>query len=337
MEREKKTATGTLKKLHRMVFVFVIIIGLLCLFGCDANNSAKTQKTPVGVTTAPSGETVPTEEALPTATQTPTPTPTLEPKTCKQVEEDLKSIKVSIDDLMNEDVVYPTVFGAVDDNLTNEILKRTAYFESFGIMNFNEAKASVVKLSYCYLNSDAVDKEKAQDYLSILNEYDGSEIERIYIAMIEYNAKHPDNQIVIGWGAIGNALGENGRAVINDRQQEITKLLIDKKPFYDEFISDGNYDVTVIESNGSKVQLTGSYDDLSIAAKYADLLIQCISNLYLTDILGYSDSLYDARSYIAEHIDSIIPAFRDPEHANVRRHGFDATDYYEEDLDRDNP
>ena len=338
MKREKKTAVSTLKELHRLALVFAIVIGLVCLFGCVANNSTKTPETPeppTEVTTTPSGEAMPTDEALPTAT----PTPTLGPKTLEEVKEDIANVKVSIDDLMNEDVVNPTVFGAVDDNLIIEIGKRTAYFEQAGI-TYRNAKQLVIWMNYCYFNSDSVDREKAGRLLAELEEWDA--IVHGLIQPIEYilryNLEHPENQIVISWGAIGDALGKDGRSVLNSMQQKITNKIQNGFAVREyEFVTSAEYNAKVTQKDGSVLQFIGPYDDLNIAVKLMEVTIICSGGNVSSLLHGYYAFENKASHYYYGYFDSIVPAFKDPEHANVRRHRFDANAYYEEDLNKGNP
>ncbi|MBO7078593.1 MAG: hypothetical protein J6W64_02130 [Bacilli bacterium] len=303
------------------------------LTACVDKNNTPTPTKPIEVTVDPTNDLTPTVEVTPT--ETPTPTPALTHKTLQEVKDELANVKVSIDDLMNEDVVYPTYFGAPDDSFTNEMLKRISYFESFGIMDFNTSKTLVTYLNYCYLNSDAVDKEKAESYLSLIDTDNAVQLIRILKSIIDYNIKNPDNQIVISWGATDAALGEDGRAVINSRQQQMTKAIMNKKSFNYIYISDKKYDITLNHKDGSTTKLTGEYDDLNIVVKIIASEISYSSLEYIVDVGFYSE--YPSSETIDRFdkpASSIYRAVRDPEHANVRRHGFDANAYYEEDLDK---
>lgn len=333
MERENNFAVNSVKKLYRLALAMVIVTGLVCLYGCTVNNSTEPPAKPSETADAPSREALPSKEATPSTT----PTPTLKPKTLEEVKADIANLKICVDDLLNEDVVYPTVFGAPDESFTNEALKRISYFESFGIMDFKTAKTLIADLNYCYLNSDAVDKEKTDSYLSLIDTDNSVQLISILKTIIDHNVKNPDNQIVISWG-IMDQNDKVGRAVINNRQQQMIKAILNKQSFNYIYISDKKYDVVLNHKDGSTTKLTGEYDDLNIAVKVMDSEIAYSSLEYIVDSGFYRE--YPSDKTI-ERFDKpasfIYRAFRDPEHANVRRHGFDANAYYEEDLAKDNP
>ena len=158
--------TNLFQILRKATLVFTATVWAVICVGClTKKNTHEIPTSSIEVTANPSGEAMPTEDVTPTAT----PTPALKQKTLQEVEEELKNVKVSIDDLLNEDVVYPSYFGAPDDSFANEMLKRITYFESFGIMDFRTSKTLVAYLNFCYLYSDAVDKEKADSYLSLID------------------------------------------------------------------------------------------------------------------------------------------------------------------------
>lgn len=324
-----KKDNAVIRKLKKALAIATLSIATLT--ACVSNKNNTTQKEPTGIETITPTDTIDPTEIV-TTTPTVTPTPALQPKTLQQVKDDLKNIKVSVDELMNEDVVYPTVFGAPDESFTKEALKRTSYFESFGIMDFKTAQTLVADLNYCYLNSDAVDTENAKNYLSLIDKNEPAQLIRILQAIMDHNIKNPDNQIVISWGIIDQN-DKVGRAVINNRQQQMTKVLIKKQTFDSISISDKTYNVTVICNDGSTIKLNGPYDDLNIAFKVMDTGISCASVVYTIDRPNEYPS-NNAYSRLGKPFTAIYPAFSDPEHANVRRHGFDATDYYEEDLNK---
>ena len=182
-----------IRKLKKALAIATLSIATLT--ACVSNKNNTTQKEPTGIETITPTDTIDPTEIV-TTTPTATPTPALQPKTLEEVKEDLKNVKVSVDDLMNEDVVYPTVFGAPDENFTNEALKKITYFESFGIMDFKTAKTLIADLNYCYLNSDAVDKEKTDSYLSLINTGDKVQLVSILKTIIDYNVNNPDNTII---------------------------------------------------------------------------------------------------------------------------------------------
>ena len=332
MEKAINLVVNAVKGLRKPALAIVIVIGLVCLYGCTVNNSTETPAKPSETANAPSGEALPSKEATPSTT----PTPTLKPKTLEEVKADIANLKICVDDLMNEDVVYPTVFGAPDESFTNEAIKRISYFESFGIMDFKTAKTLVADLNYCYLNSDAVDKEKADSYLSLIDTSNDVQLIRILKTIIDFNVKNPNNQIVISWGIIDQN-DKVGRAVINNRQQQMTKAILNKQSFNYIYISDKIYDAVLNHKDGSTTKLTGEYDDLNIAVKVMDSEIAYSCLEYIVDSGFYreypSDKTIDRFGKPASFI---YRAFRDPEHANVRRHGFDANAFYEEDLDKNN-
>ena len=331
----------------KKLYVALMILMVILLSACAVSGKGD-KNTPTGPA-SPTGNQEATNTPTPSSTPTPTPTPTLGPKSMKEVEEELKNVKVSLDDLMNEDFVYPKYFGAVDENLTIEIGKRVAYFESFGFMSYNQARAFVVYLNYCYLNGDSVDKEKAQKYLSDLEGYYGYVVVGISSPIgeiMEYNFNHPDDQIVISWGAIDDALGDNGRAILNHIQQQLTEEML-KGNWYDmyEYIPDSEYEVTLKRNDGSLIQLVGLCDDLNVATK--NFIARLIGDSYRTvlniwfdpegpykGIWMTGDQEDRVQSFFRDYVTPIFPAFSDPEHANVRRHGFDANAYYEEDLQK---
>ncbi len=322
--------TTEAKRFRQVAMVIAVVVGIVCLFGCALNNNSTGKPAnPTEAVANPSEGATPTEAGTPTVT----PTPTLAPKTLEEVKEDLKSAKVSIDELMNEDVVYPTVFGAPDESFTNEALKRIAYFESFGILDFKTAKTLMAYLNYCYINSDVV--EKADSYLSLLSN-DQARLNSIFKAIIDYNVSNPGNQIVISWGIIDQN-DRIGRAVINNRQQQMTKLLMDNQSFDNIFMSDKTYNVTIICKDGSTIKLNGPYDDLNVSDKAMEAEIPYACLEYASDNSNYIYPSDKASKRLYGYIGSLFPAFNDPEHANVRRHGFDAYDYYEEDLARNAP
>ena len=339
MESKNDSILTTVKvnRLRKLAGVFFAVIGIVCLIGCTKGSSNETPTNPTETAVHPTEEAKPTEEATPTVTPTPTATPIPEPKTLEQVEEDIKNIKVSIDDLMNEDVVNPTVFGAIDDNLLIEIGKRTAYFEQAGI-TYKAAKRFAIWMNYCYFNSDSVNREKAEKLISELGEGDALVYGLIqpieYI--LKYNLEHPDNQIVISWGAIGDALGNDGRSVLNSMQQKITNKIQNGFSVREyEFMTSAEYNAKVTQKDGSVLQLTGPYDNLNIAVKLMEVAIICSGGNVNTLLHGYYTFDDRAAQYYYGLFDSILPAFEDPEHANARRHRFDANAYYEEDLDND--
>lgn len=337
MEKAINLVVNAVKGLRKPALAIVIVIGLVCLYGCTVNNSTETPAKPSETANAPSGEALPSKEATPSTT----PTPTLKPKTLEEVTADIANLKICVDDLMNEDVVYPTVFGAPDERFTNEALKRISYFESFGIMDFKTAKTLVADLNYCYLNSDAVDKEKTDSYLSLIDTDNKVQLVIILKTIIDYNVNNPDDQIVISWGII-DPNDKVGRAVINNRQQQMTKLLMGKGSFdnlFDNlFIDYDNYDIPITRKDGGTIKLTGSFDDLDVSTKIMDSAIAYSSFEYSIDTERYTEfpDLETIDRFGAPFY-SIYMAFSDPEHANVRRHGFDAYDYFEEDLAKDNP
>ncbi len=323
-----------IRKLKKALAIAALSIATLT--ACVSNKNNTTQKEPTGIETITPTDTIdPTETVTPTTgiNPTDTPTPALQPKTLEEVKEDLKNVKVSVDDLMNEDVVYPTVFGAPDESFTNEALKRIAYFESRG-MDFKTAKTLIAILNYCYLNSDAVDKEKADSYLSLINTDDKVQLVSILKTIIDPNVKNPDDQTVIGWGIIDQN-DKIGRAVINNRQQQMTKLLMEKGSFDDLFIDYDNYDIPITSKDGGTIKLTGSFDDLDVSTKIMDTAMAYSSLEYSINTERYTEfpDLETIERFGAP-LASIYMAFSDPEHANVRRHGFDAYDYFEEDLNK---
>ena len=113
----------------------------------------------------------------------------------------------------------------------------------------------------------------------------------------------------------------------------MTKAIMNKKSFNYIYISDKEYDVTLNHKDGSTTKLTGEYDDLNVVVKIFDSEISYSSLEYIVDVGFYSE--YPSSETI-DRFDKpasyIFRAVRDPEHANVRRHGFDANAYYEEDL-----
>lgn len=327
-DKKDKAAIRKLKKA-----LAIATLSIATLTACVSNKNNTTQKEPTGIETITPTDTIDPTEIV-TTTPTATPTPALQPKTLQQVEEDLKNVKVSVDELMNEDVVYPTVFGAPDESFTNEALKRISYFESFGIMDFKTAKTLVADLNYCYLNSDAVDKEKTDSYLSLIDTDNSVQLISILKTIIDHNVKNPDNQIVISWG-IMDQNEKVGRAVINNRQQQMIKAILNKQSFNYIYISDKKYDVVLNHKDGSTIKLTGEYDDLNIAVKVMDSEIAYSSLEYIVDSGFYREYPSDKTiNRFGKSASSIYRAFSDPEHANVRRHGFDPYDYYEEDLNK---
>lgn len=320
-------------KLYVVAFALTVSAGSSTLAGCTKCPQNTNTPTPTNIVNDITTPTIDvTQPVTPTATPTPTPIPH---KTKQEVAEELKNVKVSVDDLMNEDVVYPTYFGAVDDNLTDEMIKRISYFESFGVISYSDAKILVTYLNYCYLNSDAVDKDKAEQFLSLVNDHNLNELNTHIIKYIlKYNYNHPDNQIVISWGAIDNALGKDGRAVLNSIQKDATKVLTTDSSIDDviKIINNNSYNVFVTNKDGSTTNIVGSSDDLNICVKYMESYIVHKIRVLILDYRFFEKYPSDeAIEQIVNNL-SIKEAFSDPEHANVRRHGFDANAFYEEDL-----
>lgn len=334
-----------MKKLYIVLTIFVVLLLSSCaVSGKGDKNMPTGPASPTG-----NQEATNTPTPSPTSTPTPTPTPTLGPKSMKEVEEELKNVKVSLDDLMNEDVVYPKYFGAADENPTVAIGKRIAYFESFGFMSYGEARAFVTYINYCYLNSDSIDKDRAENILSVLDSRWGGEVHGFaypIVNIMKYNYEHPDDQIVISWGAVDGAFDDDGRAVLNYIQQQLVEAML-KGSWYGmyRYVPDPEYKVSVVRSDGSLIQVEGLCDNLNVAAK--NLIVGLLGDTYMTicDIYDDPGSPYkgiwmwnerekQAQSFYDEYVDPIFPAFSDPEHANVRRHGFDANAYYEEDLQK---
>lgn len=328
------------KELPKKIKAFSIYAALLVvpisLTGCE---NTKNITTPTGIetTVTPTDEITPARTtvtvdptgAVATVTPEPTPIPTPAYKTPSEVAEELKNVKVSLDELMNEDVVYPTYFGEASDNLTNEMIKKTDYFEATGLMDYKTAKFLVTVLNYDYLNSDAVDVDKAKAYLDV---FDSTQMHKVYILLrdiMRHNIDNPDDQIVISWGIISD--NTNSRAVINCKQQQVINMILNNEDFEGAFPIPEEYNVTVKCNDGSQLQLTGAYDDLSISPKLIDSVLPEAGLTYIVDkMLYYIDN--DVWKSLP-HYSTLFPAFSDPEHANVRRHGLDANAYYEEDLD----
>lgn len=314
-----------MKKSIAVILILMIMVGLLT--GCAEKPRKQSEK---------NGSLAATPTITPTNTPTAIPSPTPIPhKTKQEVAEELKNVKVSVDDLMNEDVVYPTYFGAVDDSLTDEMIKRISYFDSFGAISYSDAKILVTYLNYCYLNSDAVDKNKAEQFLSIVNDRSLNNLTTHIIKYIlKYNYNHPDNQIVISWGAIDNALGKDGRAVLNSIQKDATKVLTTDSSIDDEIktINNDSYNVFVTNKDGSTTNIVGSSDDLNIAVKFLESYIVYGIRTLILDF--YFFEKYPSDEAIEQIVNNtfIEEAFNYPEYANVRRHGFDANSFYEEDL-----
>ena len=96
-----------MKKSIAVILILMIMVGLMT--GCAEKPGNQSEK---------NGSIAATPTITPTNTPTAIPSPTPIPhKTKQEVAEELKNVKVSVDDLLNEDVVYPTYFGAVDDVL----------------------------------------------------------------------------------------------------------------------------------------------------------------------------------------------------------------------------
>ena len=329
-----------MKKSIAVILILMIMVGLLT--GCAEKPRNQSEK---------NGSIAATPTITPTNTPTATPTPTPIPhKTKQEVAEELKNVKVSVDDLMNEDVVYPTYFGAVDDNLTDEMIKRISYFDSFGVISYSDAKILVTYLNYCYLNSDAVDKDKAEQFLSLVNDHNLNILTTHIIKYIlKYNYNHPDNQIVISWGAIDNALGKDGSAVLNNIQKDIVKTLTTNLSIEDivktlttdlsiedivnKYLNNDNYNITITSKNKSKTNIAGLSDNLNIVVKFMETqIINGYSTIIVDNCLWDKVPSDEIIQYHFSKSNSIESAFSDPEHANVRRYGFDANAFYEEDL-----
>ena len=300
-------------KVRAIALAFTITAGAATLAGCTTPDNPG--KEPTGIETI-----TPTDTINPGVTNTPevtvTPTPMPVHKTLKEVEEELKNVKVSVDELMNEDVVYPTYFGVVEDNINTEIAKRTAYLESKG-MSFIRARLIVVALNYDLLTSDAVDREKADRCLEALDA--NASLETIYYALTDvakHNAKNPDDQIVLGWGIIDNA--EN-RALINSTQQKVVKLLLNGSTFEDEFLPTEKYDIKVTLKDGSSIPITGSYDDLNISIKYMDAAIQSSGVMHLYNTKSYGSGLtYKTLARFEGNMCDLFEAFKEARHSNTK-------------------
>ena len=303
-------------KVRAIALAFTITAGAATLAGCTQPNNPG--KEPTGIETITPTDTInPEVTNTPTVTVTPTPMPVH--KTLQEVKDELANVKVSVDELMNEDVVYPTYFGAIEDNITTEIAKRTAYLESKGI-SFKRARLLVIGLNYDLLTSDAVDREKADKCLEVLYEnnarYGSTEMLNAVTLVIEHNAKNPDDQIVLGWGIIDNT---DTRAIINDTQQKVVKLLASNSTFEGEFLPTEKYDVTVINKDGSSTQITGLYNDLSTAVKYMNATIQTAGVRYLYDTKHYGNGLTDRTiDRIFDNMNNSFESFEESRHVNTK-------------------
>ena len=108
-------------------------------------------------------------------------------------------------------------------------------------------------------------------------------------------------------------------------------MILNNEDFENAFPIPEEYNVTINCNDGSQRQLTGLYDDLNISTKLVDSAIPNAGLTYIVDKgLYYIDN--EVWGSLPRYT-TLYPAFSDPTHANVRRHGLDANDYYKEDLD----
>lgn len=197
----------------RIIFlILIMVMAGVSLFGCGAANTEETPSSVVAPSEAPITDLTFTPTATPspepTATPTPTPEPTPEPA----------DRKVAVADLMNYENVVNDYFGPVGD-MDSERQKRVDYLQSFGVLSDDEAKTLVMYINLTALIPPKAYKRMDSEYFTLCNEKALKQTEASIEKIMKYNFSNGDDQIVISWLAVGDALNDCERANINEVQQ----------------------------------------------------------------------------------------------------------------------
>ena len=102
-------------------------------------------------------------------------------------------------------------------------------------------------------------------------------------------------------------------------QQQVLNLLSSNSSFENEFMPTEKYNIKVTRKDGSSIQITGSYDDLSIAVKYMDSTIQTAGIRYLFDTKHRETGLTDITiNRIYGYMGDYYKAFEESRHVNTK-------------------
>ena len=238
-------------KFYGSLGILTITAGSATLAGCTkTNNNTPTPTTAIEVTT-PTESIEPTLTIAPTNTPTSTPIPTNTP-TPTPIPDPTK-IKVSIEELMRKDVVFPD-FGEIQD-VDTEMNKKLNYLKSFNVLSENDSLIPIVFLNECFLTNENVDSAAAEKYLSMCTSNNLEKLPNIMEKIMIYNLNNPDNQIVISCLGIDSALGEYDRIRLNDVQYYTYKTVNENISFNNK-ICPRAYSSYIYENDGSSKQVS---------------------------------------------------------------------------------
>ena len=259
-------------------FKKVLTIAALCmaLTACKKTNNT-TEKEPTGIETITPTDTINpsvtnTPEVTVTPTNTPTPEPTSTPTPIPTPSIKPSEIKVNVYDLMNRENIFNDYFGEEEDPET-EIAKRKEYAASFGILSQKQIDDIVLDLNVLFLLDEKTDSIVAEKYLRGYNKNTIEAAGQIIDKITEYNLEHPDNQFVISWLAIGNALNEYDRIRFNNFQLYSYRMMKEDVIYAGKITISAPFVCYINEKDGTSTNVTFGLSDISNVCKCYSLFV----------------------------------------------------------------
>ncbi|MBO4325296.1 MAG: hypothetical protein J5845_07895 [Lachnospiraceae bacterium] len=233
-----------MRDLRKMCIWFLLLTTAAVLTCCGK----KTAGPEASITPEPSVTVMPTESTTPTPTATPIPTPT--PSPTPEPTPLASERNVNVKDLLIYENIRNDYFGEPED-FASEMQKRKEYLNSFAILNESETDILLMFMNLNLLapkpedsyyhspesplnrvyqigyyesseESEEPDDSVKAEYLKFYNEKNLKSVAGTVDKIVKYNFDHPDNQLMIGWLAVGDqAMDMKSRIAINDFQKMI--------------------------------------------------------------------------------------------------------------------
>ena len=269
----KETDRRAIRKLK--VSLVIAVLSMATLAACT--DMSNTSKDPTGIETITPTDTIypgvtNTPEATAPPTNTPTPEPTSTPTPIPTPSIKPSEIKVYVYDLMNRENIFNDYFGEEEDPET-EIAKRKEYAESFGILSQKQIDDIVLDLNVLFLLDEKTDSIVAEKYLRGYNKDTVEAAGQIIDKITAYNLEHPDNQFVISWLAIGNALNEYDRIRFNNSQLYAYRMMKEDIIYAGKFSFPSTFTCYINEKDGTSSSVSFGLDNISNVGKCYGLYI----------------------------------------------------------------
>ena len=298
------------------LLICTLIVLIAFLTACTERNNVTNESAITPTFTVTPTQTVTLTEAptiTPTATPIPTNTPTATPSPLPTPLPEERM--VSVEELMQLENIVNDYFGS-SENMESDMQKRKEYLKSFNALTDTEVDALVLYINLCSLIPENAFKYMNCEYFSICNEKALNHAESAVEKIVQYNNLHEDDQIVISWLGIENALTDCERANINEVQQLTYKMKdCDDRARINasKYWSRSGREYTFFIDGQRKTISVESFDDLSIVCKYFIVCIPYQTVLRICKAYSKDSTSQSIRLNVPEWMENMHNAMLKPE------------------------